>query len=70
MSTWGQRISALMLLLCLNVCVCSKAAAAVLPYLRIITELLKRQFHMATLPVKKNLSKNLQGRGLTTTEGF
>ena len=37
-------------------CVCSKAAAAdaVLPYLRIIMELLKRQFHIA------NLVKNLQ----------
>ena len=35
----------------LSECVCSKAAAdaAVLPYLRIIMELVKRQFHMATL---------------------
>ena len=42
-------------------CVCSKAAAdaAVLPYLRIIMELLKRQFHMATLalPGKKACEK-------------
>ena len=35
------------------VCVCSKAADAVLPYLRIIMELVKRQFHMTTLPGKK-----------------
>ena len=41
------------------VCVCSKAAAdaAVLPYLRIIMELLKRQFHIATLPGKKMVKK-------------
>ena len=46
-------------------CVCSKAAAAdaaVLPYLRIIMELVKRQFHMATL-VKKSFEKTYKREG-------